>query len=122
VNTYQSLEVWKRSIDLVEFVYRVSSKFPDEEKFGLTSQIRRAVVSIPSNIAEGHGRKSFGEFSHFLKFAYGSSSEVETQMIIAVRLKYLTQSEFDYFQENITIIRKMLNALIASTKHRIIDK
>ena len=90
---HKELDVWKKSMDLVEFIYKFSNSFPDSEKFGLTSQIRRAAVSIPSNIAEGAGRKSNKEFIQFLHIALGSLSELETQYIIAIRLGYLQKSE-----------------------------
>ena len=83
MSEFTKLIAWQRSIDLVEVIYRITKKFPDDEKFNLVSQIRRSAVSIPSNIAEGHGRKTNGEFAHFLRIAYGSSSELETQLIIS---------------------------------------
>ncbi len=86
---HKELDVWKKSMDLVELIYKLSNSFPDSEKFGLTSQMRRAAVSIPSNIAEGAGRKGDKEFIQFLHIALGSLSEVETQYLIAVRLKYI---------------------------------
>ena len=90
---HKELDVWKRSMDLVEFIYRVSNSFPEVEKFGLTSQIRRAAVSIPSNIAEGAGRKGDKEFIQFLHIALGSLSELDTQYMIAVRLNYIVKNE-----------------------------
>ena len=107
--------VWQKGIDLVELVYKVTQKFPEDEKFNLVSQIRRSAVSIPSNIAEGHGRKSNGEFSHFLKISFGSSSELETQSLIAYRLKMVTKKEYDDISELLTYVRKMLNSLITKT-------
>jgi four helix bundle protein len=86
---YQGLVVWQRAMDLVAEVYVASRSFPREEVYGLTSQLRRAAVSIPSNIAEGEGRGSKKEFVHFLRIAHGSLREVETQLIIAERLAYL---------------------------------
>lgn len=89
IKTYRDLEVWIAAIDLVEGVYRASAKWPSEERFGLTSQIRRASVSIPSNIAEGYGRGSDKELLRFLSIARGSLRELETQLVIAHRLGYL---------------------------------
>jgi len=86
---YSELIVWQKSMDLVADIYRSTALFPVEERFGLASQSRRAAVSIPSNIAEGHGRKSTGAYVNFLSIAYGSLMELETQIQIAARLNYL---------------------------------
>jgi four helix bundle protein len=86
---YRDLIAWQKAMDLVVMVYRQSVKFPKEETYGLTSQIRRAVVSIPSNIAEGQGRRTKRDFCHFLRIAVGSLREVETQVFIASRLGYI---------------------------------
>src|ERR1022692_3424835 len=90
--SYQDLIAWQKAMDLVTDVYRVTAAFPKEEVYGLTSQLRRAAVSVPSNIAEGQGRKGDGEFKHFLRLALGSLMEVETQIMIAERLGYLNPS------------------------------
>ena len=90
---HKELDVWKKSMDLVESIYKISNTFPDDEKFGLTSQIRRAAISIPSNIAEGAGRKGDKEFIQFLHIALGSLTELDTQYIIAVRLQYIVKNE-----------------------------
>lgn len=95
IKSYQDLMVWKRSIDLVEAVYRASSTWPSDERFGLTSQVRRASVSIPANIAEGHGRLGDRELARYLSIARGSLREVETHLIIARRLNFLSDEEFD---------------------------
>ena len=113
---YKDLNVWKISIDLVKDIYQLTSKFPSKEKFGLISQIQRAAVSIPSNIAEGANRNSNKEFIQFLFIALGSASEVETQLIIANKLGY-THNINDELNE-ITKIRKMLNALIRSLRNK----
>lgn len=89
---HKELDVWKKSMDLVELIYKLSSSFPENERFGLTSQIRRAAVSVPSNIAEGAGRKGDKEFVQFLHIALGSLSEIETQYLIAVRLNYIAKN------------------------------
>jgi four helix bundle protein len=90
VRHYQELIAWQKAMDLVVVVYRYTASFPKEEMFGLTSQLRRAAVSIPSNIAEGQGRRTTKEFVNFLAIARGSLQEVETQLFIAERLNYLT--------------------------------
>src|SRR5829696_806441 len=87
--TYRDLEVWQKSMDLVTQIYEFSRLFPRDEQFGLTNQIRRAAVSIPSNIAEGQGRLHEGDFLRFLSIARGSLTETETQLLIAVRLGYV---------------------------------
>ena len=115
MKSHTDLIVWQKSIDLVETVYQVTGKFPTEEKFGLISQIRRCAVSIPSNIAEGHGRKSDGEFCQFLRIAYGSSSELETQIILSKRLSFIRDSEHENIMSKLTEIHKMLNTLISKS-------
>jgi four helix bundle protein len=93
VRNYTELIAWQKAMDLVEAVYTLSSRFPREEMFGLTSQIRKAAVSVPSNIAEGQGRWTTGEFVQFLGIAHGSLREVETQARVAVRLKFVPQAD-----------------------------
>lgn len=110
MKTHKDLIVWKKSLDFVEEIYRISDVFPNDEKFGLTSQIRRASVSVPSNIAEGAARNSTKEFIRFLYISLGSLSEVETQLIIATRLHYVKNSIENIIEE----IRKLLLALIKS--------
>ena len=111
VKSYQDLEVWKKSIDLAERIYRVSCSFPAEEKYGLTSQIRRAAVSVPSNIAEGAARTGTGEFLQFLSVASGSLAEGETQLILAGRLGYLVEAELETLREETEEISRMLGGL-----------
>ena len=91
--SYRELIVWQRSMELVEEVYRISKKLPKEEIYSLSDQLRRAAVSIPSNIAEGQGRNSFKEFSRFIMIAQGSRAELETQLEICVRLGYLNREQ-----------------------------
>jgi four helix bundle protein len=90
---FKGLAAWQKSMDLVETVYRITRSWPQDERFGLTNQVRRAAVSVPSNIAEGHGRSSNVEFLRFVTIAFGSLSEVETQMLIADRLGYLSPQD-----------------------------
>lgn len=118
MNSYKELQVWQRGIDLVEVVYRVTLEFPEGEKYGLVSQMRRSAVSIVSNIAEGHGSKNDGDFARFLKIAYASSSELETQCIVANRLKFISDENFGTLTVSIDEIRKMLNSFISSVHRR----
>ena len=109
MKTHKDLDVWKKAMDLVENIYNITSKFPVEEKYGLVSQIRRAAVSIPSNIAEGAGRNSNKEFIQYLYVSMGSLSEVETQLLIAQRLNFLS-NKISF--ESIDSVRKMTVGLI----------
>jgi len=109
--SYRDLEVWKLSIDFVKKVYQVTYNFPASEKFGLINQIRRATVSIPSNIAEGQGRNSTKEFKQFLAISLGSLAELETQLIIAKEIDYLTQNGLDALLSPLDRIRKMIKGL-----------
>ena len=111
VKSYKDLVVWQKALDLVEMVYDVTKRFPREELYGLTSQLRRAAVSVPSNIAEGHSRDSTAEFRHFLSIAAGSLAEMETQLLIAVRLNYIEPKTLQKLLENQVEISKMIKAL-----------
>ena len=114
VKNYQELIVWQRAMDLVEDVYKASKDFPREEVYALTSQIRRAAVSIPSNIAEGQGRRTTLDFLRHLSIAYGSLREVETQILIALRLKYLGQTRVENVMNLAGEVGRLLNGLMAS--------
>ena len=111
IKSYQDLIVWQKAMDLVVLVYQATRLFPKEELYGLTSKVRRAVVSIPSNLAEGHARKSRAEFLNFVSIAQGSRAEVETQIMIAVRLSYIHQTKAQPMQHLLLEIGKMLNTL-----------
>jgi len=113
VATHKELEIWQMSIDFVVGIYNITKSFPDEEKYGLTSQMRRSAVSISSNIAEGSARNSKQQFLQFLNIALGSLSELETQLIIAERLNYL-QSKQPI--ESLAVIRSKLIKLIKYLK------
>lgn len=113
--THRDLEVWKRGISFVTTIYKLTDSFPKEELYGLTSQIRRAAISIPSNIAEGAARKSNKEFIHYLYIALGSSAEIETQLLIAVNLKFISDENMKILSEERDEISKMLIGLI---RHR----
>lgn len=108
---YSDLLVWQKAMDLVTDIYQVTSTFPNEERFGLSSQMRRAAVSIPSNIAEGHGRKATGAYLNHISIAYGSLMELETQIQIALRLDFIDAEKISVLLERINEIGKMLNGL-----------
>jgi four helix bundle protein len=114
VQSYKDLIVWQKSIVLVTNVYRCTKAFPKDELYGLTSQLRRAAVPVPSNIAEGQGRVSTGEFRQFLGHARGSLHEMQTQLVIAENLGYLGKTEKDRLLEDSTEVDRMLNRLISS--------
>lgn len=112
VKTHKDLDVWKKSIDFVTQLYNVTTAFPEEEIYGLTNQIRRAAVSIPSNIAEGAARNSNKEFIQFLHIASGRTIEIETQLIISNNLGYINQASFDELDKERNEIGRMLFELI----------
>ena len=114
---YRDLIVWKRSMELVRAVYSLTKQLPKEEIFALSNQLRRAVVSIPSNIAEGYGRNSKQDYLRFLNIARGSKNEVETQLQICLMLDYLRPEAIAEAQAVCTEVGKMLNALIASIEN-----
>ena len=108
---YKDLVVWQKGITLVKHIYELTQSFPAEEKYGLASQMRRAAVSIPSNIAEGQARHTTGEFIQFLSHAEGSIAELDTQLIIAVDLGYCENVKAESILQLISQLRKMLNSL-----------
>jgi len=112
---HKKLEVWKKAIEFVTKIYKVTESFPDNEKFGLISQIRRSAVSIPSNISEGAGRTGKKEFMQFLSIAQGSTSELETQLIISSNLGYLKNEDMCLLDE-LDEISRMIIGLIKSLK------
>ena len=120
-STHRDLTVWKKSITLVKDVYVQTRSFPNEELYGLTSQMRRAAVSIPSNIAEGYARNSDRELLRFLKIALGSASELETQIIICNEIGYIKPEVFDSMHGTVTEILKMLISLNSSVKKKLND-
>lgn len=119
MRTHKDLDVWKLSIDFVTEIYTITKGFPKEEQFGLTNQIRRAAVSIPSNIAEGAGRQSNKEFLHFLYISLGSVQEVDSQLLISLNLNYLTELENEVLVAKLNQISKMLFGLIKSVKEKL---
>jgi len=114
---YSELLVWQKSMDLVTEIYKVTAQFPGEERFGLSSQARRAAVSIPSNIAEGHGRKLTGAYLNHLSIAFGSLMELETQIQIAGRLSYINEDEVIALLVKAEEVGKMLAGLKRSLAH-----
>jgi len=117
--SYKDLVAWQKSMDLVTAVYRATASFPRDEVFGLTSQLRRAAISIPSNIAEGQGRLSEKEFRHFLGQARGSLMEVETQLQIAENLGYLESAPKNALMEICAEVGRILNGLLASVSKQV---
>tara|TARA_R110002049_G_scaffold309052_1_gene516240 strand:+ start:2371 stop:2721 length:351 start_codon:yes stop_codon:yes gene_type:complete len=115
--THKDLEVWKLSVSLVLDIYQLALSLPKDEQYGLSSQIKRAAISIPSNIAEGAGRKSTKELLRFLDIANGSLSELETQLIIIERLNFAEVSEI--LDDKITVIRKMIYKLKESLNNKL---
>ena len=111
VGGYKDLLVWRKGIDLVKEIYRMTKAFPADERFGLVSQMRRAAVSIPSNIAEGQARKTTGEFVQFLSQAEGSLAELDTQLILAEELGYSNPSQVASATGLVSELKRMLNAL-----------
>ena len=114
--SYEDLDIWKTSCGAVVEIYDVTKSFPKEELFGLTNQIRRAAISIPSNVAEGFGRGTDKEKKQFLIIARGSISEVKTQLYLAKQLKYINDSRYDEIIGKLTVIHKMLNKMISYLK------
>jgi four helix bundle protein len=115
---HEKLDVWKKSIGMVTAVYEATKTFPSDERFGLVSQIRRAGVSIPANIAEGAARQSDKEFCQFLSIAQGSASELETELLIAKNLGYLSSADYERIYEEINVIARMMVGLAKSVRCR----
>ena len=112
MHNFQHLKIWQRAMDIAEQTYLVSAEFPSEEKFGLTSQIRRSAVSVPSNIAEGAGRNTDGEFRNFLGIASGSSNELCTQLILSYRLNLISEEKIKPLIKDLIEVQKMNYVLI----------
>lgn len=107
-HNFRKLAIWEKSVDLATIIYEVTQCYPKQEMYGIVSQMRRSVVSISSNIAEGAGRKSKNEFSQFLRIAYGSACELETQLIISKNLQFIDEKIFDKLFEDNDEIQKMI--------------
>jgi four helix bundle protein len=106
---YKDLIVWQKGIELAKIIYRLSARFPGEEKFGLVAQMRRAVISVPSNIAEGQARHTTGEFIQFISHAEGSVAELNTQLILATELHFCSNGDAKPASELMEHLRRMLN-------------
>src|SRR5262245_53571165 len=111
IKSYRDLIAWQKAMDLVEQIYKSSRQFPRDETYGLTSQLRRAAVSIPSNIAEGQGRRTDREFANFVSIANGSLYEAETQLLIARRLQYLDENQLRLLMDLSSEVGKLLHGL-----------
>jgi len=118
LKNYKDLKVWQRSYQLCLEIYKITKGFPREERYSLTSQIRRAAVSIPSNIAEGYGRKTTLEYIRFLYIAYGSNCELETQILLSGDLGYIERGKLEMLKQGIREVERMLKALIQSLEKK----
>jgi four helix bundle protein len=117
MHNFRELKVWQEGCELVFLIYQASKSFPDAEKFGLTSQMRRAAVSIPSNIAEGSSRSSSKHFLQYLETAYGSAFELETQAILACQLGFITKEKHEALSEAIDKLQRMLYRFMQRIKN-----
>ena len=117
MGTYKDLMVWQKSMLLARRVYEITARFPSDEKFGMVSQMRRCIVSIPSNIAEGYGREGEREHSHFLYISLGSSNELETQMILSHDFQYVDGQDYQEIMDLNSEVNKMLSSLIFKLRH-----
>ena len=118
LKNYRDLKVWQKSYRLCLDLYRITKKFPKEEIYGLTSQIRRAAVSIPSNMAEGYGRKTTADYLRFLYIAYGSICELETQLLLSSDLNYVNKENLKALRDDTEEVERMLKALIKSLENK----
>ena len=116
MHNYKELDIWKKSMKLCEDVYKIINEFPKDERFGLVSQTKRSALSVPSNIAEGAGRNTKGEFSQFLGISTGSLFELETQLILSKKLIRIESQEIDICLKNIEELKKMIYGLQKSLK------
>lgn len=119
VRCYQQLDVWQLAMDVAEQMYRSTAEFPMHETYGLRSQLRRAAVSIPSNIAEGHARDSTREYLHHVSIALGSTAEAETQVMLSGRHKYMTPQDLDDTLQRLDRLGRMLGGLQRSLKAKL---
>jgi four helix bundle protein len=120
IKSFRDLEAWKQGMDLVDDCYKVTRHFPADERYGLTSQMRRSAVSIPSNVAEGHCRKTTGAYANHVSIACGSGGELETCIVVAERQGYLTLSEASRLVERCTSVGKILTGLYSSLELKLL--
>jgi four helix bundle protein len=118
IRSYRDLKVWQEGMNLVETCYRVTKTFPKEETYGMTSQIRRAAVSIPANIAEGYGRKTRGEYIQFLYIAQGSLKELETHLLLAIRVELASEQIINTVLNQCELVGKILLSLIRALENK----
>ena len=118
LNNYKELNVWQKSYELCLKIYGITTKFPNDERYGLTSQVRRSAVSIPSNIAEGYGRKTTADYIRMLYISYGSVCELETQILLAGDLGFIEKDKSEPIKKDIAEIERMLKALIKSLENK----
>jgi four helix bundle protein len=118
LKSYKDLKVWQKAYQICIMIYKITKHFPNEERYGLTSQIRRAAVSVPSNIAEGYGRKTTLEYVQALYIAYGSHCELETQIMLSNDLGYIESDVSQDLQQEIGEVERMLKALIKSLRNK----
>ena len=111
MNNFRELKVWQRAIDLATIIYSITKSFPDNEKYGLTQQLQRAIISVSSNIAEGSGRQTRADFKHFLSMALGSLYEVESQLVVSYKLEYISKNQLQSTIDEVTEIQKMIYSL-----------
>jgi len=113
IKSYRDLKIWRKGIELVKEVYTLTRRFPPNETYALANQLQRSAVSVPSNIAEGQARQHTGEFRQFLYTALGSAAEVDTQIVIACELSYISREEADGIQQRVIELQKMIHSLIS---------
>jgi four helix bundle protein len=121
LKSYKDLKVWQKSYGLCLEIYRLTGKFPQDERYGLTSQVRRAAVSVPSNIAEGYGRKTTADYIRLLYIAYGSLCELETQILLSGDLGYVADTDLKHLTADISEVERMLKALTKSLAEKNLD-
>ena len=113
---HKKLELWKEAVELVVTIYEITNKFPKEEEYGLKSQLKRAAVSVPSNISEGLTRRTNADKIHFLNIADGSLSEIDTQLEISLRLKFIETTKYELIEIKLIVVQKLLSGLIRSLR------